>query len=74
MSKSQTLTVTAAPGRIVPIHPSIKSGLGGKLLRIKPGEVVELPNNVTVRRRIHSGDLVIVSKADAKKATPSKES
>lgn len=68
MSKSETIKVTAAPGRLVPIHPSIKSGLGGKQLRIKPGDIVELPNNSTVRRRIVAGDLVLV-KADAKKAT-----
>ncbi len=66
-----TIKVTAAPGRVVPIHPSTKAGIGGRLLRIAEGDVVDLPLNVFVRRRLSAGDLVEV-KPQASAQTPAK--
>lgn len=73
MSKSPTITVTAAPGRVVPIHASTASGLGGKQLRITERDVVTLPNNVSVRRRLLVGDLIEVKATQAATASPKKK-
>lgn len=69
MSKSATIRVTAAPGRIVPVHSTVATGRDGKQLRITSADVVEVPNVLSVRRRIASGDLIEL-KADAKKTHP----
>ncbi len=63
MIKSKTRTVTAAPGRVVPIHPSTASGTGDRQLRITDRDVVTLPNDSFVRRRILSGDLIETNEA-----------
>jgi hypothetical protein len=76
---SKMIKVTAAPGRVVPIHPSTKAGIGGRLLRITEGDEVDLPCNVFVRRRLAAGDLVEVKSAPVARVVtkpdrPSKES
>lgn len=60
MPKPETVLVTAAPGRIVPIAAHVATAPGGRLLLINPGDEVELPYESSVRRRLAAGDLVIV--------------
>lgn len=60
MIKPQTLTVTAADGRMVPIHPSDAHAPGNLALVLKPGEVIEVANSPGIRRRIRAGDLIEV--------------
>lgn len=59
--------VTAADGRVVPIHGSVANGPGLSQLVIKPGDVVELPLTSLVQRRINAGDLVRVESPTANK-------
>lgn len=70
--KKNTVKVTAATGRVCPIHPSIAAGVGGRQLRITDADTVELPNNVSVRRRIARGDLVVVTEKKAASAVATK--
>lgn len=74
MSKPQTVKVTAAAGRIVPVAASTATAPGGRLLLVNPGDVVELPNTSDVRRSIARGDLELVtapsSSSSSSAATP----
>ena len=72
MSKPSTVLVTAAAGRLCPIAAIDATAPGGRLLYVKPGDEVELPNSSYVRRRIAAGDLVeIVKKASAASSSSS---
>lgn len=56
----KTMRVKAAPGRKVPIHPSVARANGGGMLFVE-GEEIDLPNVSYVRRRIAAGDLVVAA-------------
>ena len=68
---SKTITVTAAPGRNVPLHPTTARKPGGGLLILTEEDQLEVPYDAYVRRRIRAGDLVIVKEPSE---APSKES
>jgi hypothetical protein len=53
--------VTAADGRLVPIHGTVATAPGLTQLVIKPGDVVELPLTALVQRRLAAGDLIRVA-------------
>jgi hypothetical protein len=75
MSKPATVHVTAAAGRLCPIAAIDATAPGGTLLVIKPGDVHELPNSSSVRRRIAAGDLVLTTPpASTSEASPSSSS
>ena len=65
----KTVRVIAAPGRKVPIHPSIATAPGGQLLIVEDGHAVELPDSSYVRRRMRAGDLVLAPAENADAAT-----
>jgi hypothetical protein len=54
------LRVIAAKGRLVPIHSSVASEPGGRLLKIDDQESREVPDCSYVRRRLAAGDLELV--------------
>lgn len=58
--KDATITVTAAPGKVVPIHHSDATAPGARLLLLREGEQIEVRSSPGIRRRIRSGDLVVV--------------
>lgn len=60
--------VTAAEGREVPMPQNEVSAPGGVLLRCLPGKRYRVPWTTYTRRRINSGDLVLVD--DAGRPTP----
>lgn len=67
--REKTLRVTAADGRLVPLHPGDMTAPGGRLRMVEPGEVVEVPNSPGIRRRIRAGDLVVVKESASRAAT-----
>lgn len=62
--------VTAAKDREVPIALQTASAPGGDLLRVKAGDIVRLPWDSYVRRRVIAGDLVLVNKGGTPVKTP----
>jgi hypothetical protein len=68
-TKPTTIRVHAAPGRRVPIHSSIATGVAGKLL-IVDAEPVTLPWCGYVARRLRAGDLVEVREEPKAPITP----
>lgn len=57
------ITVTAGPGRTVPVHNSIATAPGGTLLYVKPGDELEVDDASTfVQRALRNGDFVRVDK------------
>lgn len=69
---SQPIThvlVTAAEGRLVPVPPSELSVSGAPVATIEAGKVYRLPWSTYTRRRLASGDLLLV---DAKSKKPTK--
>lgn len=72
---TKTITVTAAPGRSVPIHRTTKTGPAGRQLVLTEADgEVELPHDIAIRRRIASGDLVVVKPKTAAPVAPLKTS
>lgn len=59
------IRVIAAEGRRVPIHGSVASGVGGRLLVVDDKTPVELPLVSYVRRRMRKGDLLEVKASPA---------
>ena len=57
------ITVTAGPGRTVPMHHTVATGPGGAHLLLGPGDELEVDDAITdVQRRLRAGDLVRVEK------------
>lgn len=52
------ITVTAAPGRLAPIHPADGVEPGGGQLRVSDAEIARVRWSQGIRRAIASGDLV----------------
>lgn len=52
------ITVTAAPGRLVPIHSADGVEPGGGQLRVSDAHVARVRWSQGIRRAINSGDLV----------------
>jgi len=65
-----TIRVKAAPGRMCPIHKSVATAPGNRMLVIDDATERDLPDVSYVRRRINAGDLVVVDPAAAKPAAP----
>jgi len=57
------ITVTARPGRMVPIHHTVAAGPGGGLLLLRPGDELDVDSSHTsVQRALRpNGDLVLVA-------------
>jgi hypothetical protein len=53
--------VTAAEGRECPIPSNEATAPGGSLLRVLPGKRYRLPWSQYTRKRVRSGDLVLVN-------------
>jgi hypothetical protein len=68
----KTVLVIAPKGRRTPIHPSVASGVGGRLL-IVGEDPVELPLCGYVKRRMRAGDLELAIRPSpvVPKAVPS---
>lgn len=66
-----TIRVIAAPGRLVPIHKSVASAPGGRMLFIDDATEVDVPDVSYIRRRVNAGDLLLVvpAKSAAKPTT-----
>lgn len=62
----KTIEVIAAEGRKVPIHPSVATDVGGKLMIVTDDKPVVVPDVAYVRRRMRKGDLVEVASVPAK--------
>jgi hypothetical protein len=66
-----TIIVTAAEGREVPLHRDDYAAPGGGHSILKPGEEVELVASAAIRRKLRCGDLLEVKPAAPAK-TPMK--
>lgn len=64
------ITVTAAEGRLVPLHSGTAVGPGRSHKQVEPGEVVRVPYDSFVRRRVAAGDLVLCNTDGVAVTTP----
>jgi len=54
------ITVTARPGRVVPIHSTVAPGPAGAPLMLNPGDELEVDDSLTLVQRALRGDLEVV--------------
>lgn len=58
MKRKRTITVTVKPGHRLPLPRGTQAGPGGTTKILTEDDVVELPLDTFVRRRVRAGDLV----------------